>query len=340
MSRSRTTVSLPMLAALFFLSLSAHVGVWQIFEVLVSKRAAMRERVASKTPLRVALVEEEETREERERIPERVVKNSRLEKEIRSDDAALLSEFDNQVERERQASLSRGAAGAAGNASAQRPRRDPSPSQKRERSAPEEKQSPIRRTSNATQDTDIDEALVLRPDDAGMRSGPSMPTAPPVAADTPHELRSDPESLRGLFGQPGSLDRVDGIEEGQENLFNTRRSRYASFFNRIRDAVSQRWHPEVVHKKRDPYGQIYGEQPRRTVLRVLLNPDGSLHRVYTDVASGVDYLDEEAIRAMRAAAPFVNPPSQLVDARTGKIEFTFGFVLLIDGTKKIFRYRR
>ncbi len=339
MSRSRTTVSSPMLAALFFLSVSAHVGVWQVFEVLVSQRGLSAHSVSPDAPLRVALVEEEAPKEARDQVPEKVVKNARIEREIRPDDTKLISEFDNKVERERQAALSNGAAGAAGRAKAQRPLQRPSKPQKKHLQEAS-KMAPTRSDAVPQDSAEIEEALVLRPDDSGMRSGPAAPSASPGPTESQSEFRSDPESLRGLFGLPGSIDRVDGVEEGQENLFNTRRSRYASFFNRIRDAVSHRWHPEVIHKKRDPYGKIYGEQPRRTVLRVLLNPDGSLHRIYTDASCGVDYLDEEAIRAMRSAAPFVNPPSQLVDARTGKIEFTFGFVLLIDGSKKIFRYNR
>lgn len=328
-----------MLAALFFLSLSAHVGVWQVFEVLVAQRGEVPQRSPTDAPLRVALVEEQEPEPEPDRLQEKIVRNDRIERERRPDDSDLLSEFDNTVKREQQASISNGAAGAAGRAATQRPRRETSQAKTKDRREASE-QEPSPRDAQASKAADINEALVMGPNDTGMRSGPAAASAPRGAQESPNELRSDPESLRGLFGLPGSIDRVDGVEEGEENLFNTRRSRYASFFNRLRDAVSQRWHPEVVHKKRDPYGKIYGEQPRRTVLRVLLNPDGSLHRVYTDIPCGVDYLDEEAVRAMRSAAPFVNPPSQLIDARTGKIEFTFGFVLLIDGTKKIFRYQR
>jgi outer membrane biosynthesis protein TonB len=55
--------------------------------------------------------------------------------------------------------------------------------------------------------------------------------------------------------------------------------------------------------------------------------------------SGVDFLDDEAIRAFTAAAPFPNPPSVL-RGDDGNITFNFGFYFEIDGGHeawKIFR---
>ncbi|HET6585958.1 MAG TPA: hypothetical protein VFG69_21020 [Nannocystaceae bacterium] len=150
------------------------------------------------------------------------------------------------------------------------------------------------------------------------------------------------EALRKSLGQPGSFDDLDdSIEEGNETILNSKRWKFASFFNRVRNGVANHWHPEVVHAARDPDGTVYGTKTRRTKLVISLNADGSLHGVHFDAGgeSGVDYLDEEAIRAVRAAAPFANPPPGLV-GKNGKIEFGFGFIFEIHGGTRIFRYQR
>lgn len=163
----------------------------------------------------------------------------------------------------------------------------------------------------------------------------------PGAAGSPQTpgLRGTPNALRQTFGAPGTLDDINGVDQGDENLLNSKRWRFASFFNRVRNAVAQHWHPEVVHAARDPEGRIYGTKTRITRLRIRLNPDGSVRKIRLERPSGVDYLDEEAIRAVRTAQPFNNPPPQLVDPASGFIDFGFGFIFEINGRPRIFRYR-
>jgi len=146
--------------------------------------------------------------------------------------------------------------------------------------------------------------------------------------------------MQRALGQPGSFDAIDDdVPEGAENLLNSRRWKYASFFNRVRDAVAERWRPDEVHRARDPSGTKYGKIPRVTRLYIKLNPDGSVHGISVDSSCGLGFLDEEAIRAVRSAAPFGNPPPQLVDPRSGLIEFGFGFRLEFEkGAGRIFRY--
>ncbi|MGB1700676.1 MAG: hypothetical protein ACPHRO_12020, partial [Nannocystaceae bacterium] len=200
MPRPRHRISSPMLAALFFLSLSAHVGVWQVFEALVKQRSGAVPRLPTDRPLRVALVDEEPERAEREKIPEMIVKNDRIEREERPEDTSLLSEFDNKVAREQQARLSRGEAGQAGRAASQRPKQERAPAERRqaERSQPDAPSQAF--AEKASDPSDTSEVLVIRQDDKGIVSRQGGPTAPQADTQTPKELRSDPESLRGLFG--------------------------------------------------------------------------------------------------------------------------------------------
>ena len=55
--------------------------------------------------------------------------------------------------------------------------------------------------------------------------------------------------------------------------------------------------------------------------------------------SGAGFLDDEAMDAFRRAAPFVNPPPQLID-KDGLIHFTFSFIFELSGrtNTKVFHY--
>jgi TonB family protein len=161
--------------------------------------------------------------------------------------------------------------------------------------------------------------------------------APPK---TPNLRPSDDLLERAVGG--GSVDHLDDAEEGDFTALNSRKWKYATFFNRMKRQVAQNWHPDVVYLRRDPTGNIYGTRDRLTVLQVSLKPNGSVAKIYVAKQSGVDFLDDEAVRAFRESQPFPNPPAGLVDARSNLITFSFGFHFGIGGDRgrwKVFRYQ-
>jgi TonB family protein len=143
-------------------------------------------------------------------------------------------------------------------------------------------------------------------------------------------LRPSDKMLQKMVGG-GSVDKLDGVESGNETALNSRRWKYASFFNRMKRRVAQNWHPGQAYMRRDPTGRVYGSKDRVTVLKVSLTPTGRLANVVVIEGSGVSFLDDEAVRAFRAAQPFPNPPSGLVDKGSQQITFSFGFHFQIDG---------
>jgi TonB family protein len=153
------------------------------------------------------------------------------------------------------------------------------------------------------------------------------------------DLRPTEEQLENVVGA-GTTDYLKDVDEGAETLVNTKRWKYASFFNRVKRAVAQNWHPDVAYRLRDPSGQIYGTKSRLTVLKVSLRPDGTLRDVLIEKPCGVDFLDDEAVKAFREAQPFPNPPAGLVDAQSQLITFKFGFYFEISESSswKVFRY--
>lgn len=152
-------------------------------------------------------------------------------------------------------------------------------------------------------------------------------------------LRPSDEVLERAIGG-GSVDHLEDVEEGDETALSAKRWVYAGFFNRIKRQVAQNWEPAGVWRRKDPTGTVYGFKSRVTEVRVSLTPTGQLAKVSVLTPSGVVELDEEAMRAFRAAAPFPNPPEGLIEKGSGLITFEFGFHFEIGRPSTSWRYRQ
>ncbi|HJZ85364.1 MAG TPA: energy transducer TonB [Polyangia bacterium] len=153
-------------------------------------------------------------------------------------------------------------------------------------------------------------------------------------------IPTDKQLMRSISGGGGGTnDYLRDVDEGEETALNSKKWKFASFFNRVKRAVAEHWRPDVEYRRRDPTGNVYGLRDRITVLRVALKPDGSLANVIVEQPCGVDFLDDEAITAFKEAQPFPNPPRQLIDD-SGMIQFRFAFIFEISSTPtfKVFRY--
>lgn len=138
-----------------------------------------------------------------------------------------------------------------------------------------------------------------------------------------------------IVGGPAP-DHIEGVDEGEGTFLNTREWRHASFFNRVKRAVSLTWDPNTVLRARDPSGKVYAWKDRYTLVSVTLRSDGSLVDVFVEQSSGVDFLDREAVSAFERAQPFPNPPRAMLD-ESGTIRFGFGFHVYSESTMRVFR---
>jgi TonB family protein len=136
-------------------------------------------------------------------------------------------------------------------------------------------------------------------------------------------LKPTEEVLERALGG-GSVDHLEDVDNGDETSLSSKRWVYASFFNRLKRQVAQNWDPNSVWRHADPTGTVYGTKTRVTEVRVSLSPRGELAKILVVGPSGSVELDEEAMRAFRAAAPFVNPPEGLVQ-KDNLITFGFSF---------------
>lgn len=131
-------------------------------------------------------------------------------------------------------------------------------------------------------------------------------------------------------------DYLPGLRhEGDSDVLNSLPYKYAGFFERLKGRVRPNWNPNGVYAMNDPTGQRYPHKDRTTVLSVILDQEGKVLEARVIQSCGLTFLDNEAVRAMRAGAPFTNPPEGLVDA-DGRVRFTFGFSLLNSASNELF----
>jgi TonB family protein len=132
------------------------------------------------------------------------------------------------------------------------------------------------------------------------------------------------ETFAKLLGGPAP-DHLANVEEGDGTYLNTREWKYATYMNRIKQAVASNWNPQRVLEDRDPDRNMYAFKDRYTLLAVTLDEAGGVKNLSVAKTSGVDFIDQTAVEAFKKAQPFVNPPRGIVE--NGEIRFSFGFYL-------------
>jgi len=150
-------------------------------------------------------------------------------------------------------------------------------------------------------------------------------------------LKPTKEQLERIVGG-GSVDHLEEVESGDETALSAKRWVYASFFNRLKRQVAQNWDPQTVWRRSDPNGNNHGFKTRVTEVRVTLSGKGDLSKIVVTSPSGVNELDDEAVRAFNVSAPFPNPPDGL--AKNGVITFAFSFHFEIGAPRTSWRVIR
>ncbi len=284
-------------------------------------------------PLR--LVEKPRGREgarEAEKISGQVVDIAPPEREeAPPDNARFLSRYNTRVEREQRARVRSGRPASAGESR----RTTPSAGARVATRTPERAAPPARgQESKATGRLEGREAL-LRRDMSDPGSGLGGPLGLSVGSGLGFAGTEG-----GDGGGGGSDDAFLGVDrEGDTTLVNSRSFKYWDFFQRVKERVRQEWDPATVYRARDPTGTAYGARDRLTVLGVILDAEGRVQRIEVVRESGLPFLDDEAVRAFREAAPFLNPPAGLADEK-GRIAFHFGFILDLTSSRSRFFWQR
>lgn len=154
---------------------------------------------------------------------------------------------------------------------------------------------------------------------------------PKLFDDNFSEEKLAPKPRAALSGAEVSQndDYLKDVVMGAETLLKTREFVYYSYYNRIKRKLRQHWEPRIKEKivKILRKGRrIASVNDKITRLVITLDQGGELVRIQVRNASGYNDLDDAAIEAFRAAAPFPNPPSGIVNG-TGQVEINWDFVL-------------
>ena len=124
-------------------------------------------------------------------------------------------------------------------------------------------------------------------------------------------------------------DYLENVKEGEETLLSTREFIYYTYYQRIKSQLSQYWEPKIKEKVTRLFTQgrnIAATGDKITKIIITLDSRGILMKVQVLENSGVKDLDDAAVEAFRAAAPFPNPPKGIADP-DGTIKIRWDFVL-------------
>jgi TonB family protein len=97
----------------------------------------------------------------------------------------------------------------------------------------------------------------------------------------------------------------------------------------IKAKVNEMWLPSAALHKEGLSKDPNGASERTTVVRLVVASSGDLQNVSVTESSGVSVLDDEALRATKAAQPFGPVPRSLL-TRSGTFTFEIGLVLEMD----------
>jgi TonB family protein len=137
-----------------------------------------------------------------------------------------------------------------------------------------------------------------------------------------HKQADDPLGIMPKFAS-FTKDSIDAVN-GDTTELNAWKWDHAPFFNRIKEQIASIWSPLAQINRHDPNGKLLGQTNRVTVLSISINKIGELIDLSIKNPSGVNYLDEEALRALKKASPFLYPPQELFK-NNNTFSFDFAF---------------
>ena len=125
----------------------------------------------------------------------------------------------------------------------------------------------------------------------------------------------------------GTEDYIKGVKAGDKTLLNSRQFVYYSYYNRIRQQVNQYWRPHIRQALQHlALNNKYIHMDHITRLKITLDSDGYLLHIKVLRASGLVEVDAVALQAFELAAPFPNPPKNLIE-EDGTINIHWSFIL-------------
>jgi TonB family protein len=167
-----------------------------------------------------------------------------------------------------------------------------------------------------------------RPGDRGGRQGPDLTLRFSQLSDIVGEERLT-EEREAYFQEQRSRIRgassgarweqfraalenyMPSVRPGSQTALNAARSPFATYIARMHDRVHQTYHGFVENLPLDPGGP-FGDPNLRTLLEIVLNRDGSVHRVGVVRSSGLSMFDYGAYNAVMRGQPYPVAPDAIL----------------------------
>jgi TonB family protein len=171
--------------------------------------------------------------------------------------------------------------------------------------------------------------FLTSPDGVASKGKPSIKDLTPSFKPGPPPVETQDVASGGGQGPSATDDHLKNVATGMQTLLSTREFVYFSYYNRIKDRLRQYWEPKIKEKMERIVRQgrtIASSTDRVTRIVIVLDTTGTLVRIQVIGPSGIEDLDEAAVEAFRAAAPFPNPPKGIEDP-DGTIKIRWDFIL-------------
>jgi protein TonB len=150
-----------------------------------------------------------------------------------------------------------------------------------------------------------------------------------AAKDYSESKNGDKQNLNHKVSS--TSDYIKDIPHGDLTNLNTVEYKYFGFYHRIRQKLEQFWGRSLKKKNEEmaEQGRVLPQSSEfMSVLKVILDRDGNIISVILSTTSGIKELDDAAIESFHEAAPFPNPPKDLIE--NGRLTLEWGFVVKED----------
>lgn len=118
---------------------------------------------------------------------------------------------------------------------------------------------------------------------------------------------------------------LEKLRRGDELKVNAQLFDYGQYINRMRDKLAQRWNARSVVTP-----EMWSQRVVQVSIAVILDESGEIVELRNLATSRFKAYDNEALRTLREAGPYPNPPKSLIQ-EDGLIYLTWNFTLSLDG---------
>jgi TonB family protein len=170
------------------------------------------------------------------------------------------------------------------------------------------------------------------------RTTPGTPGG--TGTGSPNLLLGNAGAARLAIQQGGALKTQAPPDPARPSMLQKAEWKFGGFFARVQDLVRVRFKPLDAFKRRAREDAIAGIVSGKSVVDITLDRTGAIKDVSLEERGPADFLDDEAMRAIRSVGTFVNPPAGLFAEGKATYRFRFTFALSIIPPDKVERFMR